>query len=238
MLRILICDDNRDTVNEITGMLGEMYPERFEYIFAYGEEDFAGDAGINCDILIMDIDLVLSDGVNSSGIDIAGRLKRSNPGLKVIFASAFHEYAQDIFEVEPVYYLQKPVAREKLKAAVDKALDEIGKMQKARFSFTCGSQMITVNLADILYLESDKRLMRLMTTGSEYSFYSKIKDVEVKLDDRFVKTHQSFIVNMEHITRLANDTAFLDDGREIPVSQSRYKEVRTRLTRFLGDSIL
>ena len=105
-------------------------------------------------------------------------------------------------------------------------------------SFTSGSQMINVALADILYIESDKRLMRLKAGDAEYSFYSKIKDVEMKLDDRFVKTHQSFLVNMEHITRLTNDTAFLDNGREIPVSQSRYKEVRTKLTRFLGDSIL
>ena len=92
MLRILICDDNRDTVNEITGMLGEMYPEHFEYAFAYGEEDFREDADFSCDVLIMDIDLDRSDGVNSGGIRIAGRLKKADPDLQVIFASAFHEY--------------------------------------------------------------------------------------------------------------------------------------------------
>ncbi len=232
MHKLLICDDNKNTVNELHAMIEEFYPGVFDHAFAYKIADIAEDSFY--DVLIMDIDLIDSDGTNSSGIELAAKLKCSNPEIQIIFASAFHEYAQDIFEVEPVYYLQKPVKSDKLRAAVDKAISSIEKLERSKFSFSSGAQIVSVPYSDILYYESDKRLMKLHTVNNVYSFYSRIKDVEAKLDDSFVKTHQSFIVNLKHVERLRSDTAVLDTGAAIPVSQARAKEVRIALTRYLG----
>ena len=237
MLRCTICDDNKTSVSTIHNMICGLYKDRFDFKLAYGVEDFeSGDSG-DCDILIMDIDLLRSDGVNSSGIDLAEELKHTNPGIQVIFVSAFHEYAQDIFKAEPVYYLQKPVSEEKLKIAIDKALKEIEKNRNNRFVFTVGGDIVSIPVSEILYFESDKRRMKAITVKEEHSFYSRVGDVEAMLDDRFVRCHQSFIINLEHVSSMRSNSLLMDNGCTIPVSQSRQKVVRVELTRFLGRTI-
>lgn len=238
MLKITICDDNSSTISEIYDGIVSLYGNNALFCYASSAEDFGNEECSNCDILIIDIDLMESDGTDSGGIKIAEQLKQTNPDLQVIFVSAFHEYAQDIFKVDPVYYLQKPVALADLKSAMDKALSEIRKLKDERFVITTSSDIVNIPINQILYFESDKRLMRVFTNEKDYSFYSRVRDVELRLDSRFVKCHQSFIVNLEHVKSMRSDSLILDNGSIIPVSQSRHKLVRVTLTKYLGETII
>ena len=80
--------------------------------------------------------------------------------------------------------------------------------------------------------------MKAVTVQEEYSFYSRVGDVESRLDDRFVRCHQSFIINLEHVSSMRSNSLTMDNGSVIPVSQPRQKNVRVELTRFLGRTIV
>ncbi len=238
MLKITICDDNPATVAKIHDDIVSLYQEKFVFSYAYSLEDLEDESCCSCDILMMDIDLINSDGADLSGINAAERIKSINPDVQVIFVSAFHKYAQDIFKAAPVYYLQKPVSEPDIKIAIDKALTAISKLKTDRFVVTIGTDLVSIPVDSILYFESDKRLMRVVTNENEYSFYSRVRDVESRLDKRFVKCHQSFIVNLEHVKNMRSDSLILDNGSIIPVSQSRHKLVRVTLTKYLGETII
>ncbi|MBO4265972.1 MAG: response regulator transcription factor [Clostridiales bacterium] len=238
MLKCTICDDNSQTVSDIHDMICRLFPDRFVYKFAFGTDDFEDNDCADCDVLIIDIDLDNSDGVDSGGIEIAGRIKENKPDVQVIFVSAFHEYAQDIFRADPVYYLQKPVSESKLKVAVDKALSVLEHDHNDKFTYVSGSDIVSIPMREILFFESDKRRMNAVTNGNKQSFYSRVKDVETELDDRFIRCHQSFIVNMDHVSSMRKDNLLLDDGSAVPVSQSRRKEVRIALTKHLGRKLV
>ena len=237
MFNCIICDDNKEEATLVYEMLNDIYNDQLNCTLKYSEKDFNNKELTICNILIIDIDLVFSNGDNSTGIEIAKQIKIKHPDVQVVFVSAFHEYAQDIFEVSPIYYVQKPVHKEVLKVAVDKAIDRIMQIKNDFFSFNIGSEIYKIRMCDIIYFESEKRLVKLVAKDYQYSFYSRIKDVEEKLDDRFIKCHQSFIVNMEHITRFSGNNAVMNTGVNVPISQSRYSDVKKTFTKFLGDTI-
>ena len=238
MLKCTICDDNPRIVTDVQNKISQLYKDKFIFKKAFSAEDFvSGDSSV-CDILLMDIDLVKSDGVNSNGIEVASRLKHNNPSLQIIFISAFHEYAQDIFTVEPVYYLQKPISTSDLKMAMDRALSVIEKAKTERFTYTVGTDLFCIPFDEILFFESDKRQMKAVTEDGLHTFYSKVNDVEINLDERFVKSHQSYIVNMDHVNSMSANTLVLDNGDIVPVSRSNCKKVRMKLTRHLGRRII
>lgn len=238
MLKITICDDNPGTISEIHDGIVSLYEEKIAFRYAHSADDFKNEECSDCDILIIDIDLKDSDGADSGGIRIAEQLKQMNSDLQIIFVSAFHEYAQDIFKADPAYYLQKPVDTTSLKTAMDKAISGIRRLEDDRFVITTGSDIVSVPINQILYFESDKRLMHLFTKEKDYTFYSRVSDVESRLDGRFVKCHQSFIVNLERVKSMRSDSLILDNGSIVPVSQSRYKMVRVTLTKYLGETII
>ena len=80
--------------------------------------------------------------------------------------------------------------------------------------------------------------MKAITVKEEHSFYSRVGDVEAKLDGRFVRCHQSFIINLEHVSSMRSNSLIMDNGSVISVSQSKQKKVRVELTRFLGRTIV
>lgn len=87
--------------------------------------------------------------------------------------------------------------------------------------------------ARIEYFESDRRKAIIHTAKSTYETYASLKDVVVRLPGYFLWCHKSFLVNMNCVQRMMPAALELMSGVQIPVSQSRKKETKERLTNFL-----
>jgi DNA-binding LytR/AlgR family response regulator len=142
-----------------------------------------------------------------SGIDFLRTLKQPP---KVIFTTAFREYALEGFELEIVDYLLKPIPFDRFLKAVAKVLHQpavpvahTSKHEPAPDNyvfFKVDKKMIKTKMADVLYIESIKDYVKVKTSDKEIVTQQKISYLEESLPrEQFLRIHRSFIVNLEKI---------------------------------------
>lgn len=230
MFNCIVCDDDPIVVDKICNTIQVLYSDAIRCYKAYSKQDLLGGSIPDIesiDLLLMDIEID-----NDNGIDITKELLSWNSKLKVIFVSAYHKYAQDIFDVNPVYYVQKPYTENTLKKAIDKAL--FVSDSREMFFFTKGGTVLSIPYKDIVFFESDRRIVKVHTLNDSDQFYARLKDVENSLDSRFLRCHHSYLVNMDHITGVTSTSIRLEKDLVVPISQSKSKSIRDRFTLYLG----
>jgi DNA-binding LytR/AlgR family response regulator len=148
---------------------------------------------------------------------------------KVIFTTAYKEYAVEAFELDAVDYLLKPVTLERLIKAVNKISKEpvttTGDEQKILEQegfvyFRSDRKMIKVKYNDILFIESMKDYVKVVRANEKPLLVKQsISSLENMLPpDQFVRIHRSFIISIQKITAFTNSDIEID-GIEIPVGR-------------------
>lgn len=163
-----------------------------------------------------------------SGIEFAKILPSDT---KIIFTTAFQQYAIESYKVGALDYLMKPVSYEDFLQAANKALDWFSFMlrqqvtSRDRFMFVKSDyKLIRVPLDDILYIEGLKDYVRIcLENGNKIMSLMNMKKLEDYLPHpEFLRTHRSYIVHMPKI-RLIDRFRVVFGEEYIPISDS-YKE--------------
>lgn len=189
------------------------------------------------DLLFLDIEMP-----NGSGFDLLESLG-DNINFKIIFITAYHEYALKAFKFSAVDYLLKPINIEDLQAAVHKVqpgtdfeskekistlIENISRkgeaMEKIAIPSMEGLQF--VNLEEIVYCESQDNYTQFFLTDGRRIMVSKtIKHFEELLDpDSFFRVHRSNIINLKYIDKYVKGEGgyvVMKQGERIPVSRRR-----------------
>ncbi|GAB2798999.1 LytTR family DNA-binding domain-containing protein [Rhabdobacter roseus] len=150
---------------------------------------------------------------------------------KVIFTTAFREYALDSYEFDVLDFLVKPVSFERFCQAVGKiyrflptpaGLPEVPQAAVAVHEyqyFKVNKEMVKLFLKDILWIESLKDYVRIHTPSGPLVSYMRISYLEEKLPpDRFLRIHKSFIVALHHIQAISALYIRINN-REIPIGR-------------------
>ncbi|MEM7086155.1 MAG: LytTR family DNA-binding domain-containing protein [Bacteroidota bacterium] len=184
------------------------------------------------DVIFLDINMP-----EVSGLSFA---KTLNKNTKVIFTTAYREYAVDGFDLQAVDYILKPISLERLIKAVNKFLGEnIPEIRTSvqeiisppsEFIFVRSDRkMIKVNFTDIAYIESLTDYIKIITSEKSIITRETISNIEAKLPhEGFLRCHRSFVVSIAKITSFTSE--YLEIGKKaIPISRSYKKEVLQRL---------
>lgn len=163
------------------------------------------------DIFFLD---VLMGGEN--GIEIARRLQQYCEGALYIFLTGYIDFAVKGYEVRAFRYLLKDSFDTELEKTLSEAIAELE--QKPVYSFSYKNAIYRINPDDIVYFESDKRLIVVHTQKRDYRFYGKLDDVERMTD--FIRIHRSYLVNPKHITVLTKTEVSMCGGIVLSVSKS------------------
>jgi DNA-binding LytR/AlgR family response regulator len=166
------------------------------------------------------------------------RTLRSPP--KVIFTTAYKEYALDAFELDAVDYLLKPITLERLVKAVNKISNSIIIDQKEENSivenegflyFRVDRKMIKVNYSDIVYVESMKDYVKIVrVAGKTLLVKQSISSLEQVLPaNLFLRIHRSYIIARHKIAAFTNHDIEIG-GMEIPIGRL-YAHQLSRITR-------
>lgn len=148
---------------------------------------------------------------------------------KVIFTTAHSEYALEGYELDITDYLLKPIQFDRFVKAVHKAIqvpltnehakDPEALPQEAFVYFRSDRKMVKVMLRDILYIESMKDYIKVVTTGGAIITKQSITSVEEMLPEHsFIRTHRSFIVSLPRIRSYTNEIIEIDKT-EIPIGK-------------------
>jgi two-component system, LytTR family, response regulator len=165
-------------------------------------------------------------------------LKTLSNSPKVIFTTAYPEYAIDGFELDAVDYLVKPVKFERFLKSIQKVfalstLKHIAaepapateKKSEPFVYFRADRKMIKVMLDDILYIESMKDYIKIVTRQGTVITKQSISSVEAMLPEKsFIRVHRSYIVSLNKIKSFTNELMEIDKA-EIPIGKLYRNEV-------------
>jgi DNA-binding LytR/AlgR family response regulator len=201
-MKCIIIDDEPLAIEIMESYVNKVEQLKLEGTFRNAVSAFTFLQQHQVDLIFLDIQMP-----KLSGIDFLKTLK--NPP-KVIFTTAFRDYAIEGFELEVADYLLKPIPFDRFLKAVAKVLHQPGasastsgiKMENGDnyVYFKVDKKMIKTKMNDILYIESIKDYVKVRTAEKEIVTQQKISYLEESLPkEQFIRIHRSFIVNRERI---------------------------------------
>lgn len=129
------------------------------------------------------------------------------------------------FEIRPFRFLVKPVSEEQMEQCLQAAYEDISSADSYfRYSYQRISHKIPIG--EILYFESSRRKVKVVTEKGNFELYGKLNDIEKSLEQSkaaFLRVHQSFLVNYKHIEGLGYDFVVLNNGKRVSISEDRRK---------------
>ncbi|MEM6769807.1 MAG: LytTR family DNA-binding domain-containing protein [Bacteroidota bacterium] len=225
MFTALIIDDEPDAIGVLRKSL-ELFCPIFSEIRAArnGQEALEQLQDGAVDLTFLDIRLKREDG-------LALYPQISKFCQKIVFVTAYDEYAVSAFKTEALHYLLKPIEPEELEKAVERA-----NLTPSRIVLASHEQRVTLDYRDILYLNSDKSYTTFYTVNGEKHIMTKtLKFYEEQLSSPlFYRPHQSYLVNLQYVTRLLSirKEVALKDGTLIPISKRQLKPFKAAMARF------
>lgn len=230
MFKIAICDDNKTVCIKIEKEIEEFFStEKGNYgidVFFTGEELIANLKGKEkYDLIFLDIELDVINGI-MVGQFIREELLDDN--TQIAFISAKTSYALELFQIRPIHFLVKPIAKVQVFKVLSKTLELQGRQTK----FLCYKSERTekkIPYKDILYFSSEgKKILLHMREGEDY-FYGKLCDLTFPTMD-FICIHKSFIVNRNYVVQFKFDRVVLSNAEELSISRMYRKNVRKQLS--------
>ncbi len=185
------------------------------------------------------IDLIFLD-INMPEISGLSFAKSINKNIKVIFTTAYREYAVDGFNLQAVDYLLKPISFQRILQAVNKYLGENTVVEtslateiiqeKNDFIFVRSDRkMVKINFSEINYIESLSDYIKFHLKDKIIITRETISNIEAKLPQKeFIRIHRSYIVSISKINSFTNE--FIEIHKKaLPISRSYKKEVLSKL---------
>ena len=228
MFKIAVCDDVASVCNELKTMIMDMKNDLICKEITI-DTFYSGEALIDnikeenlYDLIFLDIELGKINGVEVGHII---RKQMEDYVTKIIYISSKDIYDRQLFDVQPLHFLKKPIDSKKVFDDIQLAM-KISEKENRNFEFKSFRNTIKVPYRDILYFESRGRKVFLMGTKNNYIFYGNIKDLEEVLPKFFIHPNRSYFVNYEFITCFKFEELIMTDGSIIPISRNKRKEIR------------
>lgn len=177
------------------------------------------------DLIYLDIEMEKLDG-----IETARQIREKDYMVLIIYVSSYEEYLKELFEVEPFRFLSKPIDEKLFYKYFQSAYERIEKEQEY-FEVKFKNEIVHVPIKNIVYFESEKRYVHVITDNKKYTLYGKLKEIESQMKNRkfiFIRIHQSYLVNYKYIKRINLLSVILHNGMELRISEDRVKEVRKK----------
>jgi len=222
--RILIVDDEAPARKRLSNLLDDC---REQFALTIVDEASNGIEAIDIinrggiDIVLCDIRMPVMDG-----IEVARHLATMEAPPKLIFATAFDEYAVKAFELNAVDYLLKPIRQERLLAALQKArpvtppaaqaIADATQHKRKHLSIHERGRVVLVPLEDVLYLKAEQKYLTVRTAQREYLLEESLTRMEEEFAGMFTRIHRNALVTTLAIVGFERvpTTATSDDGEQ------------------------
>ncbi|WP_310604328.1 LytR/AlgR family response regulator transcription factor [Anaerosporobacter sp.] len=240
MIEIAICDDKIKFTTEIEKMINDLclqYDVDVEIDVFYDGATLVNhvNQGKSYDLIYLDIEMKYENG-----IDAARHIREKDSTVLLIYVTSHESFAKEVFEVSAFRFITKPVDKQLFEKYFLSAI-KIIQVQPVYYKYQYNKIHYKLQIKDIIYFQSDKRVTYIITVNGERKCYEKLNDIEAKLKEasvNFMRTHQSFLVNTEYIEKYMYDSMILTDGSSISISIKRRKEVNKQYCSYMGDKVI
>lgn len=238
MLKIAVCENNenaRTVLNQlITDILKENHIGCMIDEFWDTPDLLKHFSGKNYDIIFL---AILFDN-EADGIEAGRQIRMADKNVELVYCTSSDAFLVQGYEVFSLGYLLKPVDRNKLKNIIDFFL--------VRHPSACTKTLLvkehykekSILYDDIIYIESENKIVTIYTRdGRHIRVYAKLNDIEQKLlDCRFIRTCQSFLLNMDYITGYGDCCFYVSGGQKIPLRVKGISDILEKYYKYIGFS--
>ncbi len=236
MYNIFICDDNKEIADSIKSKVLNSMSNNIKHITMFNSA-FELRSELKSrkrpiDIVIMDIDLG-----DANGIDLSGEILELYPCAQIIFVSGYDKYYTKVYNVEHIYFIKKPVNTGELKAALVKAEKKLLESKREVFYIKTKKGYTCICLNTIYYFEKDRRKIVAVTSNGRYSFFGKFDEIMDKLNNKFIRCHNSYVINLNAVETMALKHFEMSNGVNIPISKTYKNEVQESFMDFIEDIV-
>ena len=230
LIKCLVIDDEPLAREGIAG-----YVEQIPFLELVGTCDSAITASTfikenKVDLLFLDIQMPLLNG-----LDFIKTLP--NPP-RVIFITAFSNFAIQGFELNSIDYLLKPVSFDRFLKSANKAYDlfnlqwsktENNTNNSEFFFVKTDKKFVRINFDDITFIESIKDYVRIYTRTEKHLVLLNMKNIMGQLPhNKFARVHKSFVVSLDKINVIEGNTIKMSNG-EVPIGREYKDEINSYL---------
>lgn len=233
MYRILIVEDSPSSAERIesfvrsaltTSVLVERYSSVEEFLCA----PFALP-----DIALLDIELP-----GESGIALGERLNRYAPNCQIIYLTDHLDYAVDVYSTEHFWFLTKSRMEERLSDILRQALTRAQQSVQHVLLLALKSSQQVLRQNEILYLERTMRTTHIHTQTDCIHTSEPLTALLQRLDPSlFVRCHNSYAVNLQHIRVFHRTYLVLDNGDSVLISRAYQSPLRERFGNYISESV-
>lgn len=224
ILNIVICNHLKDESQYLLLQISRMFQEKGEdvmiFAFSTGEElgeylavspDVPGAAVVSLDL--PDVDPRA----------FARQLSERWGEMRLILTGLSPGNVEELFAIGTRYFLYTPFEEQRFARFGRRFTSMLQGDREKIFQVSTKRGIVHIPYSDILYVMSERRkLFIYQPRGVSDELYMKLDEMEQALDDRFVRCHQSYLVNMDCIHGITAEDFLLVDNIRIPISQKRY----------------
>lgn len=229
ILTIAVCDNDISVVNRINELISllcnltgkkhnvESYSVAFDLVKDIKE-------GKSFDIIYLDSEMS----------NIVKEIREFDSSAIIIYLSTYKSYtigAEVAFD-----FIIKPIQDEQFKDVFLRAYNEISN-ERFFFEYRFNKTLHRIPVNSIMYFQSYKRIINLITLDNSYNFYGKINEIEEYfqgVNANFWRIHQSYLVNGRYIWKVNYKSIVLINGVELNISENRQKKIREKYLKQYG----
>lgn len=222
MLRIGICDDKQDARLALRSIIERLMYKRnidcggiYEFSSAEGLLNWLPKHPGEIDVLFLDIELH-----EINGMDAARKIRENDDKLILVFVTGFNDYVFDGYTVGALDYLMKPPDAKRLDEIITRVIGILHQREPETYTIQNADGIYRIPVSHILYFMSDRRQVRLVTTGREYPFYAKLDEVEQQVGADFVRIHRRYLVRVKAIKGIEGNEVLVGE-QSLPVSRNQ-----------------
>lgn len=175
------------------------------------------------DLIFLDVEMDKMDG-----LETAAKIREKDFITSLIFVSQYEDYYKKAYEVHPFHFLSKPIHPKKLEETMDSFM-RMKRQDVETFTFNINKTRYSLLLNDIIYFYSESRHVHAVCREQKYTFYGKLGVVQKELeekDNRFLRIHQSYLVNMKYVKEFHYKELVLFNGQSLYISKENRKKMR------------
>ncbi len=242
-MKLLIVDDETLARDRLAAMVAGLHDCQVVGEAGNGREAVEKAEALSADTLLLDIAMPVMDG-----LEAARHLARLDSPPAIIFCTAFDEHALAAFDAAAIDYLVKPVRRERLLEALERARRHRAgasppkvlapaNRQRSHLSARLRGNLRLIPIEDIHYLQAEEKYVAVHHSRGEDLIEESLKSLEQEFPERFLRIHRNCLIASEEILELrrlpdGQVQAVLRHGKEpLEVSRRCLPALRDRLKR-------
>jgi len=229
MLQIAICDDNIEELSNMVQLLNlyrsskhlnceyAVFPNGFDLVSVLGK-------GKRFDIYCLD---VIMPGF--SGIDVAKEIRAFDKTAPILFFTSSPDFALESYSVKAINYVLKPISKEKFFYTLDQVLEQLKMEENDDAIIVKSSEGIQrILISNLVSVEvTGRKVLYHLLSGKVIEcsdpFFTVCENL-LKFE-RFIKTHRSYIVNMQYVDTIEDCRITLQNLASVPIAQGKAKEI-------------